>query len=148
MASAVGSQELVASAQSVRLDDVPVATIEHASRVLADTLGVIFGGGKRPEIEALVRGNGPLFPAPAGGTAQLLVSGMPGTDPTAAAFVNATAGTFLELDEGFRPTGHPSVHVVPATLAAAQALHTTGREFLTAVLSGYEATARLFEGFA
>lgn len=147
MASTVDTQELIASARSLRLDDVPAAVLDHASRAVADTLGVIFGGGKRPEIEALVRGEDPLFPAPGGGTAQLLVPGMPGTDPTSAAFVNATAGTFLELDEGFRPTGHPSIHVVPAALAAAQALHASGREFLAAVLGGYEVTARLFEAY-
>jgi 2-methylcitrate dehydratase PrpD len=61
--------------------------------------------------------------------------------------VNATAGTFLELDEGYRPTGHPAMHVVPAALAAAQVLRSTGREFLTAVLAGYEVTARLFEAY-
>ena len=61
--------------------------------------------------------------------------------------MNATAGTFLELDEGFRPTGHPSVHVLPAALATAQALHSSGREFLAAVLGGYEVTARLFEAY-
>ncbi len=88
---------------------------------VADTLGVIFAEGERPEIEALVRSNDPLFPALSGGAAQILVPGLPGADPTAAAFVNATAGTFLELDEEYRPTGHPAMHVVPAALAAAQA---------------------------
>ena len=147
MDSALDSRGLVASARSLRLEDVPDGVLQHASRVVADTIGVIFGGGKRPEIKALVRGEDPLFPAPSGGAAQLLVPGLPRTDPTTAAFVNATAGTFLELDEGFRPTGHPSVHVLPAALAAAQALHASGREFLAAVLGGYEVTARLFEAY-
>jgi len=75
------------------------------------------------------------------------VPGAPGADPTFAAFVNATAGTFLELDEGFRPTGHPAIHVLPAALASAQALHVSGRELLAAFLGGYEVTARLFEAY-
>ncbi len=138
---------MVSSAQSLQLDDVPADVLGHASRVVADTLAVVFGGGERPEMEALVRGDDRLFPSPMGGTAQLLVPGMPGADPTSAAFVNATAGTFLELDEGYRPTGHPSIHVLPAALAAAQALHASGRELMVAFLSGYEVTACLFEAY-
>ena len=147
MASLLEAEGLVSSAQSLQLDDVSADVLGHASRVIADTLGVIFGGGKRPEIEALIRGDGRLFFAPAGGTAQLLVPGLPGADPTSAAFVNATAGTFLELDEGYRPTGHPSIHVLPTALAAAQVLHASGRELMATFLSGYEVTACLFEAY-
>jgi 2-methylcitrate dehydratase PrpD len=138
---------LVATAQSLRLEQVPDETVDHATRVIADTVGVVIGGGRRQEIERLVRGGSPLFPSLVGGEARLLTPGMPGADPTVAAFVNATAGTFLELDEGCRPTGHPAMHVVPAALAAAQALRAPGDEFVTAVLSGYEVTARLFEAY-
>jgi 2-methylcitrate dehydratase PrpD len=131
----------------LRLEDVPGSTVDHALRVIADTIGVMIGGGRRPEIECLVRGEGPLFPSVVGGQARILTPGMPGADPTVAAFVNATAGTFLELDEGYRPTGHPAMHVVPAALAAAQVLHAPGEEFVAAVLGGYEVTARLFEAY-
>jgi 2-methylcitrate dehydratase PrpD len=147
LANSVDADGLISSAQTLQLDDVPADDLVHTSRVVADTLGVVFGGGKRPEIEALVRGDDRVFRALSDGTAQLLVSGMPAADPTSAAFVNATAGTFLELDEGYRPTGHPSIHVLPAALAAAQSLHASGRELMTAFLSGYEVTARLFEAY-
>lgn len=142
-----GIRELVAATASLRLDDVPEDLRAHSSRVVADTLGVAMAGGRRPEIEAYVLGEGALFPPLAPGAAALLIPGFPGTDPTVAAFVNATAGTFLELDEGYRPTGHPAMHVVPAALAAAQVLHASGREFMAAVLAGYEVTARLFEAY-
>lgn len=138
---------LAAAARSLRLEDVPPSTVDHAVRVIADTIGVAIAGGRRPEIEGLVRGEGQLFPSPVDGKARLLTPGMPGVDPTVAAFVNATAGTFLELDEGYRPTGHPAMHVVPAALAAAQALRAPGDEFVAAVLGGYEVTARLFEAY-
>ena len=91
MASKVDSGELIVAAQSLPLDEVPADTLDHTRRVIADTIGVILGGGQRPEIEALIGGDDPLFPAPVGGTAQLLVPDMPRADPTAAAFVNATA---------------------------------------------------------
>ncbi len=138
---------LVTSAARLALDQVPRDVQDHASRVFADTVGVAIGGARRPEIGAYVRGDGPLFGPIAGGNASLLVPGFPKAEPAEAAFVNATAGTFLELDEGYRPTGHPAMHVVPAALAAAQALHATGRELLAAILGGYEVTARLFEAY-
>lgn len=138
---------LASSAAELDLDRVPEEILEHAVRVFADTIGVAIGGATRPEIRAYARGEGPLFGPLPGGGASLLVDGFPGAEPAAAAFVNATAGTFLELDEGYRPTGHPAMHVVPAALAAAQVLRATGREFLAAVLGGYEVTARLFEAY-
>lgn len=141
------TRDLVEGARSLTLEDVPEDALVHARRVVADTVGVMLGGGRHPEIEALVSTDDPLFPAPMEGDARLLVPGLPGADPTTAAFVNATAGAFLELDEGYRPTGHPAMHVLPAALAAAQALHASGREFLAAVLGGYEVTARLFEAY-
>lgn len=138
---------LVTAAADLRLEAVPDECRSHAARVIADTVGVSLGGGQRPEIKSFVRGNGTLFAALDGAASELLVPGVPKTDPATAAFVNATAGTFLELDEGYRPTGHPAIHVVPAALAAAQTLHATGREFLFSVLIGYEVTARLFEAY-
>lgn len=147
MDSAADPGELILSARLLRLEDVPRRVLDHALRVVADTVGVALAGGRRPEIEALVRGEDPLFPGPSGGPAQMLAPGLPGADPASAAFVNATAGTFLELDEGYRPTGHPAMHVVPAALAAAQALRSSGTEFVAAVLGGYEVTARLFEAY-
>jgi 2-methylcitrate dehydratase PrpD len=73
--------------------------------------------------------------------------GQPQADAITAAFVNATAGTVLELDEGVRPSGHPGVHVIPAALAAAQSLGRSGGELLAAVISGYEVAARLFKSY-
>jgi 2-methylcitrate dehydratase PrpD len=139
--------DLARAAAELPLESVPDSVRGHALRVLADTLGVIMAGARKPEIDRLLAGDGALFQPLGGGPCQVLRPGLPGADPVTAAFVNGTAGTFLELDEGCRPTGHPAVHVVPAALAAAQALHRSGSELLAAVLSGYEVTARLFEAY-
>lgn len=144
-------EQVVRDAAAIRLDDVPQQAREHAVRVIADTMGVMIGGGRRPEARRLVEA-GPLSPSwRTGEGAQLLVAGAgsaPGrADAERAAFANATAGTFLELDEGYRPTGHPAIHVLPAALAAAQVLRRSGRELVTAFLAGYEVTAALFERY-
>ncbi len=139
--------DLARASAELPLASVPKAVREHARRVVADTLGVIMAGARTPEIDRLLAGDGALFKPFGRGPCQILSPGLPGADPVFAAFVNGTAGTFLELDEGYRPTGHPAVHVVPAALAAAQALRRSGSELLAAVLSGYEVTARLFEAY-
>ncbi len=147
MPDQVALAELAEAAAALPIESVPAAVRQHAARVFADTVGVIMGGARRAEIGALVTGDGGLFARLGAGECDILAPGLPRAGAVSAAFVNATAGTFLELDEGYRPTGHPGVHVIPAALAAAQALHRSGAELLAAVLSGYEVVARLFEAY-
>ena len=137
---------LAQRAAALQLDQIPPATRKHAAVVLADTVGVIMGGSLQEEIAQLCAGDALLEP-PRDGPSQILRPDLPRADPQRAAFVNATAGTFLELDEGYRPTGHPAIHVIPAALAAAQALHRSGAALLAAIVSGYEVAARLFEAY-
>src|SRR6266850_1104346 len=65
-------------------------------------------------------------------------------EPMLAALANGTAGVSLEMDEGNRwGGGHPSIHVLPATLAVAEELGVDGRRFIEALVAGYEVTSRL-----
>jgi 2-methylcitrate dehydratase PrpD len=64
--------------------------------------------------------------------------------PGSAALFNGTAGTMLELDEGNQYCrGHPAIHVVPALLAAGQAMRATGPNLLRGLVLGYEIGARV-----
>ena len=103
-------------------------------------------GARRNEIRALTASSDPLF-AHGAGEARVLTPERPAASPSFAALVNGCACTALELDEGIRPTGHPAAHVVPAALAAGQALHASGEQLLAAIVSGYEVAARLFEAW-
>ncbi len=140
--------DLAERAVALSLAEVPSTLQVHASVVLADTVGAIMGGVTQPEMAALLtsssllglrrttsRRSAPIVLAP----------GLPSGPATTAAMINGAAATWLELDEGVRPTGHPSAHIVPALLAAAQAIGSSGAEVLAAYLSGYEVAARLFE---
>ena len=75
--ASTGPWSLVTDAQSLCLDNVPEGTLEHARRIVADTIGVIIAGVQCPEIGTLARDRNPLFPALAK-EANLLVSGLPG----------------------------------------------------------------------
>jgi 2-methylcitrate dehydratase PrpD len=135
---------------ALELDDVPAALRDHAAVVFADTVGVIMAGTTQQEMAKLLAGSTLLGIHRSSSRrphAVVLSPGYPAAPPVIAAMINGAAATSLELDEGVRPTGHPSAHIVPAVLATAQACGNGGEETLTAFLSGYEVAARLFEAF-
>lgn len=150
----------VEAAAGLDPDRVPEPVMAHAGRVIADTVAVARAGARQAEMTRLValdvneglagEGNG-LERGAAGAAGRwsstVLTSPTRRSSAAHAAFLNATAGTFLELDEGMRPTGHPAMHVVPAALAVAERAHASGTELLQAVLAGYEVTSRLFRAF-
>ena len=64
--------------------------------------------------------------------------------PTGAAFVNSTAVSILDLDDGHRgPLGHPGAAVIPSALAVAQETNAGGLELLAAVVASYEVCTRI-----
>ncbi|MFT3866092.1 MAG: MmgE/PrpD family protein [Solirubrobacterales bacterium] len=148
-ATGAGAAELLARVDAFDAGQVPDEVREHAARVLADTIGAAMAGHREPEMAALLKAPSVAFGThgPADRGAALLVPGAPSAAAGRAALMNGAAGTFLELDEGSRPTGHPAVHIVPAALAAGQVLNSSGRELLDAIILGYEVSARLFTAY-
>lgn len=127
-------------AVGTRLADLPAGAVDRAILVLLDCLGVIGSGMAEPEMRALASRMAAL--GGTGGTP--LVGSRLRAAPGVAAFVNGTAGTMLELDEGNQYCrGHPAIHVVPAALAAAARSGASGAELLRAVVLGYEIGARI-----
>lgn len=127
--------------------------IVHRARwVLADTVTVSLAGGQRPLAKALVRddaltGSWRNAHRSSANPATLLTDGGGWTQSDRAAYVNASILCDLELDEGTRPTGHPAAHVLPAVLAASEALDKTIGMALDSLVIGYEVTAFLLESF-
>ncbi|MBI4591344.1 MAG: MmgE/PrpD family protein [Candidatus Rokubacteria bacterium] len=119
---------------------IPPEVQSQAALVVLDTFGVILGGSRESEVDRLVRRVRDIAPDE---KATLFARGFPKTGAVWASFINGTAGTFLELDEGHRPTGHPGIHVVPAAFALGETLAVSGKRFLSAVILGYDVAARL-----
>lgn len=122
-----------------RFETLKPATIEQASYVALDTVGAIVGGAAEPEMKALTAklAVGPAGEASVIGTDRKAVS-------AAAAFLNGTAGTFLEMDEGNRfAKGHPAIHVLPALWALGEIKGHSGRGVMEALVLGYEVGARI-----
>ncbi|WP_052487280.1 MmgE/PrpD family protein [Gordoniibacillus kamchatkensis] len=123
--------------ESIELCDA--ATVRALKEALIDIVGCTVAGGQAPAaamtrmfaIRQWGRGDCTLFLA-----AERL-------SPAGAALVNATLANSLDLDDGHRLVkGHPGAVVFPAALAAAEDAGADGRQFLSALLVGYEVGIR------
>jgi len=123
-----------------RFDDIPDPVLARCRVLVADTLAVVAAGMQEPEMKALAVNH---LPSAGAGSASVIGSGKH-CNPLDAALLNATAGVWLELDEGnFYTNGHPGIHVIPAALAYAQEHGVPGRDFMAAVALGYEICGRI-----
>jgi 2-methylcitrate dehydratase PrpD len=133
-------QRLAQFAAVTTLDALSEAARERARWVLADCIPVIGAGMQQGEMKQFVERH---LAQVAPGEAWVIGAGRR-APPLDAALLNGTAGTWLELDEGnLFAKGHPGIQVVPAALALAQDLGSSGAELLTAIALGYEVSARV-----
>ncbi len=114
--------------------------IEQAKKVVYDTAAVIASGARHGEPREMSKR---LALLSRGGTSTI-IGQQKKTDPMTAALINGTAGTWLELDEGNQfARGHAAIHVFPAALAVAEEKGASSKEFLTALVVGYEIACRI-----
>jgi 2-methylcitrate dehydratase PrpD len=105
----------------------------RARRAVIDTVGVTLAGGVEPCFTILDRTQRHID-----GDATVLATGKK-TTAAQAALLNGTAGHALDFDDvADELKGHPSVVLVSALLALAEARATTGRAFLEAYIVGFE----------
>ncbi len=126
----------VSGLDSARLSD---RVLHQASRCVLDLLGVAIAGTRTPMAEICARFGADHF---APGKCTVIGSRQP-LSPPGAAWVNCNAGSALDLDDGNRlAMGHPGAAVIPAALAVAESAGASGREFLAALVAGYEVAVR------
>lgn len=122
------------------LADVEPRALQHLRFIVADTLAACAAGNQEPEMRNMLARQLALC---ASGNARVIGTGK-NLNPIDAAALNAAAGCWLELDEGnLGSNGHPGIQVLPAALAAAQELGSSGEDFLLACAIGYEICARI-----
>lgn len=136
-------EALARTVAETRWDDFPAEIRQHAKLVLLDTLGVILAGSVQPEVERL---RATLVAA--GGTgATVYAHDWPATDPRTAALLNGVAGRSIELCEGHRYVScQGAVQIVPAVLAAGEAMGADGRQILAGLIAGYDVAVRIGAG--
>jgi len=138
--NATATDELAHFIAGTSLADIPADVIDRGRLVLADCIGCMAAGAVVPEVRrlaALQTAKGPGV-ASVIGTGQMLPA-------DAAAFINGTAGTWHDLDEGNLSTRtHAGIQLVPAALAEAEARALSGAQLLEALILAYEASARIW----
>lgn len=133
-------EQLAGSISEIGFDDLPATVVENTKRVIADCVAAIVGGAAEPEMAALTD---TLSNDSASGPSLVIGPNLT-CDPAKAAFLNGTAGTFLEMDEGNQfARGHPGIHVIPAALAYGEAHGRSGQDIIAAIVWGYEVGSRI-----
>jgi 2-methylcitrate dehydratase PrpD len=130
---------LVAFARDIDGDALPAATLQHAARCVLDLIGVAIAGAPTPMAAISARFAHAQF---APGNATVIGSTRPLT-VAGATWVNGACASALDMDDGNRMAmGHPGASVIPAALAIAEQSGARGKDFLAALVAGYEVAVR------
>jgi len=122
-------------------DDFDPQAVKWARIAIADMMGCTFLGAKSQAANA-------AFLVDIYGEGNCLILGRrQRLTMLDAAFVNATAGHALDYDDTSKSlAGHPTVVIVPALLALAEAHAASGKSFINAYIIAVEAATRLARG--
>ncbi|MFA0834708.1 MAG: MmgE/PrpD family protein [Methanobacterium formicicum] len=111
--------------------DLPEAVVNQAKLCFLDFLGVSLRGSSS-ESAGIVRN------IISTGRESTVIGGDTAT-PLDAALANGVSAHCLDLDDGHRLAQlHPGACVIPAALALAESYHKNGKEFITAMVVGYQ----------
>ena len=134
------TKELAAFLSQITFQDLPPGVVEQAKKCLIDFIGVALCGARTPL--ALKFFN---FIKKLGGKPEASVIGFAHkTSCPQSALLNGFTAHGLELDDG-HIVGHvhPAVTVIPAALAVGEKIGASGKDLLTAMVSGYETVIRV-----
>src|ERR1700674_2490171 len=127
----------IAQARGLRL---PAAVAEKARHHVLDTVAAMVSGSRLAPGRIAI-----AYVRRLRGTPQASIAGSRVvTSCVNAALANGMLAHADETDDSHAPSrNHPGCAVVPAALAAAEATHASGEQFLRAVVLGYDVAARL-----
>lgn len=135
----VNSQRLVDFCWRLGYEEIPPEVVKKAKDCILDHTGVTIGGIQTGAGKNIVE------------YSRLLGSSGPGTilgykervSTFAAAFANGTLSEVLELQDGWRFGNIHACVVIPSALAVGEEIGGSGRQMLTAVVTGYEVANRI-----
>lgn len=134
------TRTLAEYAVGLRFEDLPPAVIHKARTLVLDQVGLMMGLSILPWSRIICDYVRDWGDAPESTVAH---HGMR-IKAENAAFANASFGHGFEMDDlYFAGSSHPGCIVIPAALAIAERDGCSGREFLTAMVAGYEVMGRI-----
>jgi len=124
----------------LRSDDIPPSARKMAKKCILDLVGSAIVGYSTNASRAVRDFSLKLYSA---GPSSVWFSGSQLQAP-AAAFINSTSASALDLDDGHRASGgHPGASIIPAAMAVAQEVQAGSKELLTAIVLGYDVAVRI-----
>ncbi len=122
-------------------ESIPESAISRAKSIVFDFAGIALAGygTQHPLIKSLL---GYARAKTAKEESTILGAGVR-TSAEDAAFTNSVLSNFLDSSDGHYMGGHINDRVVPVALSVAESVGASGKDFLTAVVLGYEAYIRL-----
>jgi 2-methylcitrate dehydratase PrpD len=124
--------------QNIRFNHVPDEAVPLVIDAFTDTIGVIMAGAHEPIVSVLQK---ELASSASRDGVRACLSDFR-LAPAQAALIGGAAAHALDYDDQAL-TGHPSAILVPAILAEAEVLGSSGRDMITAYMAGYEVWAEL-----
>src|SRR5215510_2392661 len=136
------SERLVDLALGIRFENLPAEVVREAGRRLLDALGVAIAGADgltTQQVRKMILGLG-------GSPEASILGTKDSTSCEKAALVNGTALRFLDFMDG-HPGPYPChpCFNIPPILAVAERVHATGKDLVTAIVTGYEIMPRFQE---
>jgi 2-methylcitrate dehydratase PrpD len=124
---------------NLRYDTLPEDVIHRAKQCLIDYLGCAILGHTYPHAPKLVSTIRELK----GGEQAAIIGFGDRTTVTYAALVNGAMGSTQLDDTCLASLGHPAVGVMPSVLSVGEWKHKSGRDAITAIVTGYELAMRV-----
>ena len=138
------AENMAAFAATLKYEELPAEVVQAAKRITIDTVGCAFGGYAN-DVSKIARD-----------MAELVTSSQPATvfftgqktSVDLAAFANDVMVRYLDYNDGYISdgSGHPS-DSIPALLAAAEVMHSSGRELVVATVLAYEIFGRMCDAW-
>lgn len=134
------TKQLCRFIKNLSYEDIPPAVIERAKMMVMQTCGVCLCSSDLKQVKDAIAISKEMSPGSAG-CATLWADGSK-VSWEAAAFTAGTMGDMLDWED-CSVTGHPSAGIIPTAVIAAEVLHKSGRDMLTAIVGGYEVYQRI-----
>lgn len=134
------TQTLADYASGLRYEDIPGEVLERARMLTLHTIGTALAANPVPLSASAVK-VAQAVNCGAGGEASVWLGGGK-LSMAEAAFANGTLSDMLDWED-CAWAGHPSAGVIPVAVAVAEGLHRSGKDYLAAVVAGYEVYQRV-----
>jgi len=134
------TRELARWVSSLKYSDLPPRSREVVRILLLDSVGCGIYGYATPWAKMLLQWA--RAGAPARGEATVWGETAPSLRASDAALVNGTSVHAFELDDYHQAKLHPGAVVIPAAIAMAEKLGSSGEQLVTAIAAGYEVMIR------